>query len=218
MKAGCSATRLRLCRHNQRQGRPAAARRLDRSGAPAHRSPQFFTGALMTFRSISVLLAAVLALAAMPSGLEARPLKPAERRIVPWNGLLPLCSDQGVLGRVQTRFAEREWGYWGSGLEITGFDKVRETGYRTTGIDYIPRRYCTAQALLNDQTVHTVVYSVIEDMDMTGSDVLRGTIADLTFGLVRDAPALVSHWGIDWCVTGLDRNYAYGLNCQAARP
>ena len=173
----------------------------------------------MSVRLSALLFATVAAAASIFSAAsQARPLTPAERRYVEWNSLLPQCSDQSVLGRIQTRFQDREWQYWQSGLEIKGFERVRETGFRVTGLDYIPRRYCSAEAVMNDGKLRTVQYSVIEDMDMTGGDALRSIVSSLTLGLVVNGPAVMPHWGIDWCVTGLDRNLAYGLNCQAAKP
>lgn len=170
-------------------------------------------------RLTSLLLAAAVCGASLcPVVSEARPTTPAERRYVPWSSLLPQCSDPSVLNRVQARFRERESDYWQSGLEITTFDRIRETGFRTTGLDYIPRRYCSARAVMNDQKVRAVTYSIAEDMDTTGGDALRSVLSSLSFGLLRDGPSVLSHWGVDWCVSGLDRNYAYGTDCQAAKP
>ena len=173
----------------------------------------------MTFRLSALLAAAVAGTVSMfVLAAEARPLTPAERRSVEWNSLLPQCSDSSVLGWIQSRFSDREGQYWGSGLDVTGFNAIRETGFRTTGLDYIPRRYCSAQAVMNDGRLRTVHYSVIEDMDMTGGDALRSVLSSLTFGTIRNGPSVLPHWGVDWCIVGLDRNLAYGLNCNAARP
>ena len=173
----------------------------------------------MTFR-LPVLLAAAIAgtVSLFSLAVEARPLTPAERRNVEWNSLLPQCADSSVLGWIQSRFSDRESQYWQSGLEVTGFGGIRETGFRKTGLDYIPRRYCSAQAVMNDGRLRTVHFSVIEDSDMTGGDVLRSVISSLTLGVVRNGPSVLPHWGVDWCIVGLDRNLAYGLNCTAARP
>ena len=173
----------------------------------------------MSVRLSALLFAAVASTASIfAAASQARPLTPAERRYVEWNSLLPQCADESVLGTVQSRFSDREWQYWQSGLEIKGFDRVRETGFRTTGLDMIPRRYCSAQAIMSDGKQRTVHYSVFEDMDMTGGDGLRSVLSSLSLGLLRNGPSILAHWGVDWCVTGLDRNLAYGLNCQAAKP
>ena len=126
---------------------------------------------------------------------EARPLTPAEKRYSPYDGVLPFCDDSGVLGKINDRFAGREREYWSSGLAIVGYDAIREIGYRSNGLDYIPRRYCKARVYMSDKKVREVSYWVGESLGPIG------------FG-----------WGLEWCISGLDRNYAYGLDCKAARP
>lgn len=149
----------------------------------------------------------------------ARPLTPAENRYHPYYAAMPACDSEQVLSTVQSRFEQRESKYWKSGLVIEGFVKVRETGFRSTGLDYIPRRYCQAGAVMNDRKVRNVVYWIGEDMNMTGGNVVRSLSQSLTFGLLPAFNASpFDNWGIDWCVVGLDRNYAYAQNCRAARP
>ncbi|HTV31533.1 MAG TPA: hypothetical protein VME69_00230 [Methylocella sp.] len=136
-----------------------------------------------------------LNLACLASPLAARPVVPAEQRYLPYDGDLPACNDASVLDRIEDRFDDRESEFWNSGLLIVGFDHIREIGYRTNGADYIPRRFCTARAYLNDSTLHSVSYSIGEDLGFLG------------FG-----------FGVTWCVDGLDRNYAYAPHCKMARP
>jgi hypothetical protein len=69
------------------------------------------------------------------------------------------------------------------------------TGKWTATADMAYRRSLFPAVLLNDGTLHTVHYSIIEDGGFAG------------FGQ-----------GVEWCVTGLDRNWAYNPNCKAARP
>ena len=152
-------------------------------------------------KSLTLAGAALLSLAATVELAQSRPIQPAEERYQPYTGQLPLCTDPGVLGTIQQRFAEKESGYWNSALQIVAYDRFRETGYRRNGFDYIPRRYCSARAYLNDGRARQVTYWVGENL---------GTIGwGLTF-----APG----WGVEWCVDGLDRNRAYGPACRAARP
>jgi hypothetical protein len=148
--------------------------------------------------NIAAIFAAVLgaALGASLAAAAARPLVPAERRYIPYDGVLPACGDPAVFERIQGRFHDREAEFWYTGLEIAGFEEVKEIGYRTNGEDYIPRRYCTARAYLNDEKKpHRVSYSINEDLGIIG------------FG-----------FGVEWCVGGLDRNDAYAPNCKMARP
>jgi hypothetical protein len=100
-----------------------------------------------------------------------------------------------ALSTITSQFREKESTFWNSNLEITGFGQIRETAFRPWQSDNIPRRYCSAEVMLNDGKLRTVHYSIIED----------GGFA--SFGQ-----------GVEWCVTGLDRNWAYNPGCKAARP
>ena len=136
---------------------------------------------------------ALIGMAALESA-TARPLVPAEQRIRPFTADLPKCDDKDVLDRIADRFQQKESGYWHSALEITGFDRVRESGFRTNGLDYIPRRYCTARATLNDKKLHQVTYWIGERLGIIG------------YG-----------YGVEWCVTTLDRNNAFAPACRTAQ-
>jgi hypothetical protein len=92
--------------------------------------------------------------------------------------------------------SEREAEFWNTDLEIIGFDDMREIGYKTNGEDYTRRRYCIARAFLNDEkTPRQVSYSISEDLGIIG------------FG-----------FGVEWCVSGLDRENAHAPHCKMARP
>ena len=80
-------------------------------------------------------------------------------------------------------------------LQITGYGRIHETAFRPWQSDNIPRRYCSGDVMLSDGKMRTVHYSIIEDGGFAG------------FGQ-----------GVEWCVTGLDRNWAYNPGCKAARP
>lgn len=100
-----------------------------------------------------------------------------------------------ALGTISSQFQEKESKFWNSDLQITGFGRIHETAFRPWQSDNIPRRYCSADVMLSDGKLRTVHYSIIED----------GGFA--SFGQ-----------GVEWCVTGLDRNWAYNPRCRAARP
>jgi hypothetical protein len=110
-----------------------------------------------------------------------------------YDALLPPC-DAG-LGKIQSGFATKEGRFWNSDLQILGFDKVRETAFRPWAEATVPRRFCTARALVSDGRARIVHYSIVEDGGMIGAS-----------------------WGVNWCVVGLDRNWAYNPNCKMARP
>lgn len=137
-----------------------------------------------------------LAWAGLATGpASARDQVPAEQRIQPFTGVLPSCSDGAVLSHIQRWFASRETSYWQSTLTIDGFDKIGIVAERPWGVNYVPRRFCTARAHMSDGHVRRVDYFIKEDLGIIGMS-----------------------WGVNWCVHGLDRNYAYAPDCKMARP
>ena len=81
------------------------------------------------------------------------------------------------------------------GLKIAGFDQVREIAFRPWAANTIPRRFCSAIVHISDGSKHELHYSIGEDTGMIGST-----------------------WGVEWCVVGLDRNWAYNPACTMAEP
>lgn len=112
-----------------------------------------------------------------------------------YDAIVPLCNDPGVFGYIRDRFSAKEGIYWNSDLTIVGFERVRETAWRPWAAQTIPRRYCSGVALVTDGKRHTIHYSVVETSGWIGVG-----------------------WGVEWCVVGLDRNWAYNPACRAARP
>ncbi len=141
------------------------------------------------------VLAAALLLALGIGSADARPISPSEEKDQPYSGIVPACENQGSLSVIQSRFAQRESEYWHSGLEIAAFQEVREVGFRSNGLDYIPRRYCQAHALMSDQKIRTVDYSLVEAGGGIGFET-----------------------GVIFCVVGLDRNDAFAPGCKMALP
>jgi hypothetical protein len=110
-----------------------------------------------------------------------------------YDGRVKEC--QAALGVITSQFQEKESTFWNSPLTITAFGRIHETAFRPWQSDNIPRRYCTGDVMLSDGKMRTVHYSIIEDGGFAG------------FGQ-----------GVEWCVTGLDRNWAYNPACRGARP
>jgi len=110
-----------------------------------------------------------------------------------YDGVVPPC--EAALNTIASRFAQKESRFWNSDLQILGFDKIRETAFRPWASETIPRRFCTAVAMVSDGRRHTVHYWIGEDTGMIGVS-----------------------WGVEWCVVGLDRNWAYNPACKMARP
>src|SRR5579871_3499831 len=112
-----------------------------------------------------------------------------------YDGGVPLCDEHGPLDRIISRFASKEGSYWNSALQIVGFENIREIAWEPWSSGTIPRRFCTASVLVSDGKRHQINYSIIEDGGIIGST-----------------------WGVEWCVVGLDRNWAYNPSCRMARP
>jgi hypothetical protein len=110
-----------------------------------------------------------------------------------YDGRLKTC--EAALGAITAQFQDKEYTYWNSRLTITGYGRIHEVAYRPWQSDNIPRRYCSGDVMLSDGHVHGVHYSIIEDGGYAGYD-----------------------QGIEWCVTGLDRNWAYNPSCAGAKP
>ena len=144
---------------------------------------------------VGLVVAAFVPATAIAGALPRDHDPPAENQYPPYTGVLPLCSDPGVLQEITWRFGDREAEFWNSGLTIAGFETPTEFGYRSNGLSYIPRRYCRAEALFNDGVRRKVVYNIGEALGFIGI----GS-------------------GVTWCVEGLDRNHAFSPNCKAAGP
>ena len=140
-------------------------------------------------------LAAALALLGVAGTAAARDVVPAAKRFGSYDGDLPACDNSKVLSRVQDRFGQTESEYWNSKLEIVSIDRVRVNALRPWGLDHIPRNFCVGRALLSDNSYHEVSYSVIEDQGIIGMD-----------------------FGVEFCVSGLDREFSYAPACKMAEP
>jgi hypothetical protein len=110
-----------------------------------------------------------------------------------YDGRVAPC--EAALGTITSQFREKESTFWNSDLQITAYGQIHETAFRPWQSDNIPRRFCSADVMLSDGKPRKVHYSIIEDGGFAG------------FGQ-----------GVEWCVTGLDRNWAYSPSCRLARP
>jgi hypothetical protein len=110
-----------------------------------------------------------------------------------YDGRVKECDK--ALGMITSQFQEKESTFWNSALKITAYGRIRETAFRPWQSDNIPRRYCSGDVMLSDGKLRMVHYSIIEDGSFAGYN-----------------------QGVEWCVTGLDRNWAYNPACRAAGP
>jgi len=108
---------------------------------------------------------------------------------------VPTCSEHGPLDKIISRFNSKEYDFWNSTLQIVGFENIREIAWEPWSSGTIPRRFCTASVLISDGRRHHINYSIIEDGGMIGGG-----------------------YGVEWCVVGFDRDWAYNPRCRLARP
>jgi hypothetical protein len=134
----------------------------------------------------------------------------AEDRSFSYDAQVPSCDDGGVIGQIQSRFDERERAFWNSSLTLVTIDRVKQTHFRPNGADLIPRRYCTARATLSNGSHRMVQYNLVEDAGTFGWH------GSLFLGLIR-FPTPQSY-GLEWCVSSLDRSWTYAPDCRMARP
>ena len=108
---------------------------------------------------------------------------------------VPTCSEHGPLDKIISRFNSKEYDFWNSTLQIVGFENIREIAWEPWSSGTIPRRFCTGSVVVNDGKRHKINYSIIEDGGMFGAG-----------------------YGVEWCVVGFDRDWAYNPRCRLARP
>jgi hypothetical protein len=152
----------------------------------------------MTGRALLLASALVAALAALPARTAgaANWLEMDFYLSGPqYEGKLPPCDYRGALVKIASRFNQRENMYWATDLRILFFEKIRETAFRPWAANTIPRRFCSGIVEVSDGSKHPIHYSIAEDTGMIGAS-----------------------WGIEWCIVGLDRNWAYNPACKMARP
>jgi hypothetical protein len=148
----------------------------------------------ITRTKLGLVLGAFLGLLAFAPGAQAANLFEMNFGLFGPNYEGRISDCESGLSAVTSQFAEKESTFWNSALQITGYTKVHETAFRPWQSDNIPRRYCTASAMLNDGKPRIVHYSIIEDGGLAG------------YGQ-----------GVEFCVVGLDRDWAYNPACKAAK-
>lgn len=149
------------------------------------------------FRGSSLPMAFAACFGVLAGGAPAQAANPLEKNFwlsgPRYDGNLPPC--EWALDTITSRFATKEGHFWNSDLQITGYDRIREVAYRPWPSDSIPRRFCTAHALMNDGHARQVNFSITEDG-----------------GFAAYGP------GVTFCVVGLDRNWAFNPACRAGHP
>lgn len=169
-------------------------------------APHFFRGSRMAraILLLAMMLGLVSGAAAQSGPAEDSPYgTPAEARHAPFFAVMPACDDPGVLGQISDRFSQAETIFWDGQHAIAGYTRVRELGFRSNGVAFIPRRYCIARAVMAeppqvpavDRPQRTIIYSIASDAGMFGQSL-----------------------NVAWCVVGLDREHAYAPDCEVLKP
>jgi hypothetical protein len=114
-------------------------------------------------------------------------------RAAPWDG--PACDDKAVLKRVTAHFDQAEAEYWHTGLRMADITHAREIAFRDWQPTMIARRYCAGSAYLTDGRRYDLVYWLRSDQGFAGVG-----------------------WGVQFCLVGRDREYAYAPACRMLRP
>jgi hypothetical protein len=112
-----------------------------------------------------------------------------------YDARLPACDNFWTLGEIQRKFATKEGRFWNSDLKILGIENIREVAFRPWAENTIPRRFCSGTAMVSDGKKRKVNYAIGEDLGIIGAI-----------------------FGVEWCVVGLDRNWAYNPACKMAEP
>lgn len=148
-------------------------------------------------RTLGLALAAALMLAASAIPAAASGLLELNFYLTGprYDAVVPMCDDPAVLGSISSKFAGKEGAYWNSDLQLVGVDRVRQIAFRPWAENTIPRRFCSGSAQVSDGKRRAIYYSVNE-----------------TGGFIAGS------WGVEWCIVGLDRNWAFSPACRMARP
>jgi hypothetical protein len=112
-----------------------------------------------------------------------------------YDNVVPLCHEHRPLDHIIAHWGTKEYRFWNSDLELVGFENIRELGWEPWRSGTIPRRFCTASVLVSDGKRRQIYYSIAEDAGWLGVT-----------------------YGVEFCVVGLDRDWAYNPRCQMARP
>ena len=112
-----------------------------------------------------------------------------------YSAKVPLCEERGPLDMIRRRFGTKEGKFWNSDLKLVGFEQIQEVAWQPWAPGTIPRRFCSASALISDGVRRSMYYSITEDAGMIGVS-----------------------YGVEFCVVGLDREWSYQPACLRAKP
>lgn len=112
-----------------------------------------------------------------------------------YDRVMPTCDYPAALDRIIANFHTKEVRFWNSELRIAGIEDIQQTAVLPWAAQSIPRRFCKGNALISDGRRRLIYFSIAEDTGIIGMT-----------------------WGVEFCVVGLDRDWAYNPLCRAAQP
>lgn len=142
---------------------------------------------------LCAVLAGWTVAAATPAAADNFTFYSSPHRDGPWDG--PPCDKPEVLKRIHRYFDETETAYWHTGVKMAQIVHVRETAFRDWDPPIIARRYCSATAYLTDGRRYELVYWLRSEQGFAGVG-----------------------WGVQYCLVGRDRDFAYAPACKMLRP
>ena len=142
------------------------------------------------------LLSATIAPAQAASPLEKNFYLSGPR----YDGALPECA--AALSYISKEFSATQSEFWANNVAIVGYENVREVAYSPWAAGTIPRRFCRAIALVSDAHRPDLAY--------------RRHLVNFSIG--EDTGFASFRWGVEWCVTGYDLEWAYKPHCKMAGP
>jgi len=107
---------------------------------------------------------------------------------------LPACEAPEVIARIHQKFAWSEYSHAYRGVDLVSVDRIREKLTEYYGPRPIPRRYCSARAMLSNGKNVSMPYLIEEGMWVAGT-----------------------RWNVEFCATGYDRWHVYGGSCRVLR-
>mgnify|MGYP006909112565 CR=1 FL=1 len=128
-----------------------------------------------------------------PAPPDSSPFNAAAPPSAPWQG--PACADNAVLTRIPAHSAQPEAAYWHTGVKMAHITGARETTFRDWDPPIIATRFCTGSAYLTDGRQYNLVYWLRSEQGFAGVN-----------------------WGVQFCLVGRDREYAYAPACRMLRP
>jgi hypothetical protein len=105
------------------------------------------------------------------------------------------CEEDSVLAYIGKTFAWAERNTFRTGLEIAGFEDIRETPVHYDRPGYIDRIYCRADAWISDGSSEPVFYMIARPLGFAG------------YGRA-----------VYFCLPQYDRWHVHGASCRSLKP